>query len=317
MRTPCKSHLRLGARGSALSLAQSGIMARELESLHAGLTVEIVPIETTGDRIQDRPLHEFGGKGLFTKQLELALLRGEVDFAVHSYKDVPVTMPLVDQSDLIIAATPKREDPRDVLVSGKARRIADLPVGAKVGTGSLRRKAQLLARRGDLQVELIRGNIDTRLRKLRDGQFDAILLAAAGLRRAGLFDALCMTEIDIEDMLPAAAQGALAIQCRLDQLETIELLAALDDADTALAVALEREVIRLLNGDCHSPIGAFATIDADTVTLRASVARRDGLPPVVTAMVTLLRKHAGEAPAQVVEELHAHGAAELLDKVTA
>src|SRR4051812_27983929 len=174
--------LRLGARGSMLSRMQSQSVADALEKQHPGLQVELVLIKTTGDRITDRPLHDVGGKGLFTKEIEQALLAREIDLAVHSFKDVPVTMPLVDQSDLIIAAVPEREDPRDVLIAPTARRIAELPEGAKVGTGSPRRRCQLLAARADLRVEPIRGNVDTRLRKLRDGDYDAILLALAGLR---------------------------------------------------------------------------------------------------------------------------------------
>jgi len=306
------TRLRLGARSSALSLAQSGIIARTLEALYPGLKVDIVPISTTGDEIQDRPLHEFGGKGLFTKQLEQALIRGDVDFAVHSYKDVPVTMPLVDQSNLEFLAAPKREDPRDLLVSLKVKQIRDLPRGATVGTGSLRRKAQLLDVRADLNVKLIRGNIDTRLRKLREGEFDAIILAMAGVRRAGFFDAAYMTAIPADDMLPAASQGALAIQGRRDRAETAQLLRALNDPDTALAVSLEREVIRLLDGDCHSPIGAFAAFDGEKLTLRATVARRDGTPPIVKASVTVARGDAESAPAHLVQALMSQGAEQLL-----
>src|SRR5687767_8367811 len=158
--------LKLASRASLLAKTQSRLVADALERLHPGLHVELILLKTTGDQITDRPLHDAGGKGLFTREIELALLRDEIDFAVHSYKDVPVTMPLVDQSDLVMAATPQREDPRDVLISPAAKSIADLPQGAKVGTGSLRRQCQLLAARPDLNVQLIRGNVDTRLRKL-------------------------------------------------------------------------------------------------------------------------------------------------------
>ena len=178
--------LRLGTRGSRLALAQSQMMADAIMQAHRGVRVELITIRTSGDRIADRPLSEFGGKGLFTKELEQALLSEQIDLAVHSYKDVPVTMPLVDVSDLIIAAVPKREDARDVLIAA-ARSIEDLPDGARVGTGSTRRRCQLLDRRPDLRIESIRGNIDTRLRKLRERQYDAIILAMAGIRRAQLF----------------------------------------------------------------------------------------------------------------------------------
>jgi len=312
--TPATMHLRLGARASTLSMAQSELFAKALMTRHPGLEVEIVPISTTGDEIQDRPLHEFGGKGLFTKQLEQALLAGDVDFAVHSYKDVPVTMPLVDTSNLSIVATPLRENPCDVLVSRKATFVGGLPKGAKVGTGSLRRKAQLLALRPDLRVELIRGNIDTRLRKLEHGEFDAIILAAAGLYRAFLFDASYMTRIPIEDLMPAAGQGALAVQCRGDCAHVARLLAVLNDPDSALAVALEREVVRLLDGDCHSPIGAYATIERRSVALRACVAQRDGTPPLLSDMLTVPRAHADQAPARLVEAIASRGGRCLLCK---
>lgn len=225
--------LRLGARGSLLSREQSKMVARQLEAAHPGLRVELVIISTSGDRIQDRPLHEFGGKGLFTKELELALLRGEIDFAVHSYKDVPVTMPLVDTAQLMIAAVPAREDPRDVLASPRAKSLADLPTGAKVGTSSLRRQAQVLATRPDLTVQPIRGNVDTRLRKLASGEYDAAILAYAGVKRAGLFDAATMTILTCSEMVPAAGQGALALQCRAGDDRVRSLLAAIDDAHTA------------------------------------------------------------------------------------
>src|SRR5687768_14549647 len=166
--------LRLGTRGSLLARTQSQLVADDLMLRHPGLRVELVIVRTSGDRITDRPLHEFGGKGLFTKELEQALLAGEVDFAVHSFKDVPVTMPLVDTSGLTIAAVPAREDPRDVLVSRKAKRLADLPPGARVGTGSLRRACQIVHARPDVVIEPVRGNIDTRLRKLTEGHYDAI-----------------------------------------------------------------------------------------------------------------------------------------------
>jgi len=274
--------LRLGARGSLLSRLQSGMVARELEARHPGLNVELVIISTSGDQIQDRPLHEFGGKELFTKELEQALLRGDVDFAVHSFKDVPVTMPLVDVSQLVIAAVPPREDPRDVLASMKGRSLAELPPGARVGTGSLRRQAQVLALRPDLVVMPIRGNVDTRIRKLKSGDYDAVILAYAGLKRAGLFDESFMTPIPVKAMLPAAGQGALALQCRRDKEEVRQLLYALHDSTSNLEVYLEREIVRQLNGDCHSPIAALARVRSfDDITLDVAVAARDGKPPVV------------------------------------
>ncbi len=275
----------MGARGSLLSLAQSRQVADALERVHEGLRVEVRVVQTSGDRIVDRPLNEAGGKGLFTKELELSLLRGEIDFAVHSYKDVPVTEPLVDVAGLVVAAVPRREDARDVMASAWAT-IGELPTGARVGTGSMRRRCQLLALRGDLRIEPIRGNIDTRLRKLRDGEHDAILLAAAGLKRAGLFDAATMHAFSFEAMLPAAGQGALALQCRRDDRSTIELLRQLNDPATARCVNIERAVVARLDGDCHSPIAALAELEGAGVKLRAAVGARDGELPVAFAAAT-------------------------------
>lgn len=278
--------VRLGTRGSLLARSQSGLVARQLEERHPGLKVELVLFRTSGDQISDRPLHEFGGKGLFTKELELALLAGSIDFAVHSFKDVPVTMPLVDQSELVIAAVPIREDPRDVLVSAQGVELFELAQGARVGTGSLRRRSQLLARRPDLKVEPIRGNIDTRLRKCNSGEYDAIILAMAGVKRAGLFDPSVMKAIDPADLLPAPGQGALALQCRQRDSATRQYLPALNDPNSAACVAAERELVRLLEGDCHSPIAALAERVGGGVILRAVVGARDGNPPLVEAADT-------------------------------
>ncbi len=304
--------LKLGARGSLLSRLQSEWVARRLESLHAGLRVDICPITTTGDRITDRPLHELGGKGLFTKELEIALLDRNVDFVVHSFKDVPVTMPLVDVHELVIAAVPVREDPRDLLACATARTIADLPAAAKVGTGSLRRQAQMLAIRRDLQMLPIRGNVDTRIRKLLAGDFDAVVLAVAGVRRSGLFTSDYMTPVPVEQMLPAAAQGALALQCREDAAEIRELLASLHDPTAALAAKLEREVVRLLNGDCTSPIAALAEIQNNQITLTAAVAKRSGQPPVIRAHASAPINQFDSLPPTVVKALVAQGAKDLL-----
>jgi hydroxymethylbilane synthase len=288
------------------------MIARELEATHPNLKVELVIITTSGDQIQDRPLHEFGGKGLFTKELELALLRHEVDFAVHSFKDVPVTMPLVDIADLIIASVPEREDPRDVLASPSAKSLADLPRAARVGTSSLRRQAQILALRPDLTLLPIRGNIDTRLRKLQSGQYDAIILALAGTRRAGLFDPALMTPIPEDQLLPAAGQGALALQCRRDNPGVQQILTSLNHPPTAQAADLERQIVRLLNGDCHSPIAALATFSSTTLTLRAAVAARDGHPPVIKAHTALPITRALEAPQLLYDQLAQQGAQKLL-----
>ena len=278
--------LRIGTRASLLATRQTGWVADRLRAENPGLEIEIIQITSTGDRIQDRPLYEFGGKGLFTQELEIALLEHRVDLAVHSFKDVPVTMPLVQQSGLIFAAVPKREDPRDAMIATAVRRIQDLPRGAKVGTGSLRRRCQLLAMRGDLVIEPIRGNIDSRLRKLREGQYDAVILAMAGLKRAGLFEAACMTAILPQEMVPSAGQGALALQCRADDAQTQQIAAAMEDAESRLCVLAERHLVLELNGDCHSPIGALATIEKGIMTLHGALGGSDGNPPVAKSSVS-------------------------------
>ena len=306
------SNLRLGTRGSMLARAQSGMVASWLEERHPGLKVELVLIKTSGDRITDRPLHEFGGKGLFTKELEQALLAEEIDFAVHSFKDVPVTMPLVDQTDLVIAAVPQREDPRDVIVSANASSLRDLRAGSRVGTGSLRRRAQILDQRPDLVVEPIRGNIDTRLRKLDEGDYDAVILAFAGLKRAGLFDSVRMSIIEPSELLPAPGQGALALQCRRDDATTRNALAALHHAVTAAGVEAERELVRLLQGDCHSPIAALTQMDESGITLAAAVGARDGSPPVVRASVRSSSSDVKKLSETAFQHLRQNGACQLL-----
>lgn len=251
---------------------------------YPGLAVELVIVSTTGDRVQDRPLTEIGGKGLFVKELELALLEGRVDFAVHSYKDVPVTMPLVDESNLVIAAVPEREDPRDVAIMFEPTKGA-LPERARIGTSSLRRKCQILATSPGVTILPLRGNIDTRIKKLRAGEYDVIILAMAGLKRAGLFDPSFMSPMNL---VPAAGQGALAVQCRKDDRATFELLHVLNDPTTAACVNAERRVVELLEGDCHSPIAAWARIENGALALDAVVGGRDGVPPVITASATVL-----------------------------
>jgi hydroxymethylbilane synthase len=297
-----------------LARAQSGLVAQSLERLHPGLEVELVLFRTSGDQIAERPLHEFGGKGLFTKELEQALLAGAIDFAVHSFKDVPVTMPLVDQADLVTAAVPAREDPRDVVVSGDGRALLDLPEAARVGTGSLRRRSQLLNLRPDLRVELIRGNIDTRLRKCRAGEYDAVVLALSGLKRSGLFDSATMSVIDPAQMLPAPGQGALSLQCRRDDQRTRGYLAALNDPVSAACVSAERALVRLLEGDCHSPIAALAEPvgEGEGVRFNAAVAARDGNPPVLWAARSVQLPQLSAAAGELFDELAAAGARQLL-----
>ena len=285
-----------------LARTQNGQVVEALRARWPGVEVRIITITSTGDTIQDRPLYEFGGKGLFTKEIEQALLDGEIDIAVHSLKDLPVTMPLVDVSSLAFIS-PLREDPRDLLVSRKAGRIEDLPQGAKVGTGSLRRRCQVLEVRPDLQIEPIRGNIDTRLRKLREGQYDAVILALAGVKRAGLFDEADMWPIALETMTPAAGQAALALQFRGDDERSRALLRPMEDEATMMCVAVEREVVRQLGGDCHSPIGAYAAMDGDEINLHVAVGGKDGDLPVKRAQGIGARRDWRELVARVISEL--------------
>ncbi len=317
--------LRLGTRGSFLARTQSQGVADELMRRHPGLRVELRIIKTSGDKITDQPLHAFGGKGLFTKELEQALLAGEVDFAVHSFKDVPVTMPLLDadqQAELIIAAVPAREDPRDVIAmrdpallgTQGAAAIKSLPAGMRIGTGSLRRRCQILSLRPELHVEPIRGNIDTRLRKCRDGTYDVVVLAMAGLRRSGLFDASWMGPIEPAEMLPAAGQGALALQCRRDDAKTMGMLQVMHDPATATCVELERGIVQELRGDCHSPIAALATLSADgaRVELKAVVGARDGEPPILTAHAIADRAAKSNVLSRVMAQLRTGGVEKFL-----
>ncbi|MGA2230478.1 MAG: hydroxymethylbilane synthase [Tepidisphaeraceae bacterium] len=283
------AHLRLGTRGSLLARTQSGQIAERLRQSNPGLNVELITVSTSGDRLIDRPLSDAGGKGLFTKELELALLANEIDLAVHSLKDVPVTMPLVDQADLTIAAVPVREDARDCLVSRRYKSLAELPQGATVGTGSLRRRCQILQARPDLTIAPLRGNIDTRLRKLDSGQYDAIVLAMAGLKRIGRWEAAWMTPIEFSQILPAAGQGALALQCRRADRAVIGILEGINHPETADAVAAERAVVAGLGGDCHSPIAVWATVDPTRITLSAAVGASGGQTPVAYASASAPR----------------------------
>jgi hydroxymethylbilane synthase len=301
--------LRLGTRGSLLARTQSQLVADQLMAAQPGFVVELRIVKTTGDRITDKPLHEFGGKGLFTKELEQALLAGEVDFAVHSYKDVPVTMPLVDQGNLLIASVPKREDPRDV-AAYRDPSVDGFPKSVRIGTTSLRRRCQVLELSPGATIEPLRGNIDTRLRKLKEGQYDIILLALAGLKRAGLFDPSYMTPLDPSVMLPSPGQGALALQCRADDARTRVALQALNDPMTAQCVLLERAVVEGLDGDCHSPIAALATFEEGRIRLRAAVGGRDGVPPVLRAEAI---EDATRVVADVLKSLDAVGARQALN----
>lgn len=306
------NRLRLGTRGSLLARSQSALVAAQLQAAHPGLQIEMRIVKTSGDRIAG-PLYDSGGKGLFVKELEQALLEGQIDVAVHSCKDVPITMPLVDQRGLVIAAIGRRGDPRDLLICRSAASIAQLPQGASVGTGSLRRRCQILARRPDLKIEPMRGNIDSRLTKLREGKFDATILAVAGIERAGLMERQWMHAIAPEDLLPAAGQGALALQCRSDDAASLELLRALDDPATHGCVDAERSIVAAVNGDCHSPIAALAEIIGPEVRVRAVIGGRDGRPPTISADAKKPLGQLAAAVKSVIEQLKHQGVAKLLN----
>lgn len=268
--------VRIGTRGSPLALAQAEMVKSGLAAAHAALraagAIEIVIIKTTGDQIQDRALSEIGGKGLFTKEIEDALADGRIDVAVHSMKDVPTQLP----DGLEIACLLEREDPRDVLISSKGNSIATLPLGAVVGSASLRRQAQLLALRPDLKVITLRGNVGTRLNKLAQGDADATLLALAGLKRLGKAD-VATAILDMTEMLPAVAQGAIGLEIRATDRRTRDLLAPLHHAATAVAVTAERACLAELEGSCRTPIAAHAELTGDgQLRLRALIAKPDG-----------------------------------------
>lgn len=300
--------LRLGTRGSPLALRQSRQIAAELE--RRGVTIELVEIRTSGD-VFTGSLLAAGGKGLFVKEIEAALLAGGIDVAVHSLKDVPAVLP----AGLALVATPPREDPRDVLVSRGGDGLAGLAAGAKVGTSSLRRRAQLLARRRDVVPIAIRGNVDTRLRKLADGDVDAVLLAAAGLRRLGLAPAGAVV-LPPEEFVPAIGQGALALEARADDAAACAALRALDDAPSAAAVAAERAFLVAIGGDCQTPIAAHARAIGADLTMRAMVSEIDGggaLEDVITGPVA----DAAALGARLAAALLGRGAAAIIARARA
>lgn len=265
--------LRIGTRGSPLALAQANEIAGRLADAHGfdRTEAEIVVFKTSGDIILDRPLSEVGGKGLFTKEIEDALLDGRIDMAVHSSKDMPTILP----EGLILAAFPPREDVRDAFLSGKATSLADLPHGAVLGTSSLRRKAMSLMLRPDLRVVEFRGNVATRMRKLGDGVADATMLALAGLRRLGLVEHAASI-LDESDFIPAVGQGAITIECRADNDRVRELLAPINDPVTEMALLAERGFLRALDGSCRTPIGGLARIEGDKIRLDGIIVTPDG-----------------------------------------
>ncbi|MCC6380275.1 MAG: hydroxymethylbilane synthase [Burkholderiales bacterium] len=268
---PLPRRLVIATRESALALWQAEHIRARLAGLYPQLHVDLLGVTTQGDRVLDRPLASIGGKGLFIKELEVAMSEGRADIAVHSLKDLPMEMP----DGFALAAVTAREDPRDAFVSNRCARLADLPEGAVVGTSSLRREAQLRERRPDLAMQPLRGNVNTRLRKLDEGQFDAIVLAAAGLKRLGLADRIA-DFLAPDESLPAAGQGALAIECLRDRPDLADVLAPLADLATTLAVTAERAFARSLSGNCRTPLAAYGEWSGERLWLRGLVAGVDG-----------------------------------------
>jgi hydroxymethylbilane synthase len=269
--TPPPVRLVIATRESTLALWQAEHIRARLSAMYPEYRIELLGLTTQGDRVLDRPLAEIGGKGLFIKELEHAMHEGRADLAVHSLKDVPMDMP----DGFALTAILAREDPRDAFVSNRYRAMCDLPGGAIVGTSSLRRESQLRARFPHLRVEALRGNVNTRLRKLDEGRYDAIILAVAGLKRLGLAERIAAI-IDPADSLPAVGQGALALECRVDRPDVIALVAPLADAETTLATVAERAFGRHLASSCHTPLAAYATWRDGKLWLRGLIASRNG-----------------------------------------
>ncbi len=266
-----RKEIRIGTRASALALWQAEWVKSELEKKYPGMTVTLTKIKTTGDKILDVPLAKVGGKGLFVKEIEEAMLEGEIDIAVHSMKDVPTFFP----DGLHLGAITKREDARDALLTRNNLKFRDLPKGANVGTSSLRRQAQLMSIRPDFVIHQLRGNVDTRIRKLKEGQYDAIILAAAGVKRLGLAENVS-EYIDAEISLPAIGQGALGIECRVDDRELNDLIAFFNHADSRTCVTGERALLRRLEGGCQVPIACYGEMKGGKLKLTGLVGSVDG-----------------------------------------
>lgn len=307
--TEKKHIIRIATRKSALALWQAEFVKAQLEHFHNDLTVELVPMSTQGDIILDTPLAKIGGKGLFVKELEQAMLDGRADIAVHSMKDVPVDFP----EGLVLHTICEREDPRDAFVSNLYGSIDELPQGAVVGTSSLRRQCQIRARRPDLDIKDLRGNVNTRLAKLDDGQYDAIILAAAGLIRLEMHDRI-KAFIEPEISLPANGQGAVGIECRDDDDVTKALLAPLEHNETRIRVNAERAMNRRLEGGCQVPIGAYALVDGEKVHLRGLVGAVDG-SEILRADISGQAVDAQMLGTQLAEQLLSMGADKILAEV--
>lgn len=303
--------LRIATRQSPLALWQAEFVKAELERIHTDLTVELVPMVTRGDKILDTPLAKIGGKGLFVKELELAMLENRADIAVHSMKDVPMEFP----DGLGLSVICEREDPRDAFVSNHYKDIDSLPIGATVGTCSLRRQCQLKAKRPDIKILDLRGNVGTRLSKLDEGQYDAIILASAGLKRLGLSQRIAH-EIEPDWMLPAGGQGAVGIECRTDDQKTLNYLAPLNHPTTASRVIAERAVNNKLQGGCQVPIGVFATINQQSIHIKGLVGEVDGSRMIQDEIIGDVTD-AEPLGIELAEKLLAAGAGEILQAIGA
>jgi len=300
------SELRIATRGSPLALWQAEHVAARLEALHSGLKVSLLTLKTRGDILLDTPLAKVGGKGLFVKELEVGLLDGRADLAVHSLKDVPVTFP----QGLELALVMEREDPRDALVSNQYQSLDDMPAGARVGTSSLRRQTQLREAWPQLEVDWLRGNVNTRLAKLDAGDFGAIILASAGLQRLGMADRI-RAPLQPEECLPAIGQGVLGIEIRSGDEAVRELIAPLAHADTALRVTAERAFNETLNGGCQVPIAGYALLEGDQIYLRGLVGEPDG-SKILRAEIRGNSNQARALGIELAQQLLAQGADRIL-----
>jgi hydroxymethylbilane synthase len=304
-----KKQLRIGTRGSALALAQATLVQNQIQEQHPHISVELQIIKTTGDKIQDVPLAKIGGKGLFTKEIEMAILGSEVDLGVHSMKDVPTEVP----EGLVIGITTIREDPRDAFISRKYRSLQEIPAGGRIGTGSLRRKAQLMHLRPDLEIIPLRGNVDTRLRKLVEENLDALILATAGLRRLGR--AAEITAIISEsEMLPAIGQGALGLEYRIDDAETKSFLEFLDHPETKVTVAAERAFLARLEGGCQVPIAAKGSLKNGKLVLEGLIGDLTGAR-IHREQVTGPPEDAVSLGRSLAERLLERGGAQILSEI--
>ncbi len=298
--------LRIATRRSQLALWQAEYVAAELRRLHPGLEVELVPMSTRGDQILDQPLTQIGGKGLFMKELEDGMLRGEADLAVHSMKDIPWRLP----DGFELAAVSERADPRDAFLSSHYSSLDELPEGARVGTASLRRQCQIKDRRPDLEIDILRGNVQTRIGKLDDGQFDAIVLAASGLDRLELAHRITR-RLTPEESLPAVGQGALGIECRAGDERVRALVAPFNDAHTATRITAERAMNTRLEGSCQVPIAGYAALEAGELHLRGLVGAADGTE-VLRGEVRGAAEEAAELGTRLGDELLGRGADRIL-----